>query len=311
MKNLLPFTFLILILFSNNNSQAQSWKWARGSSAPFTVLESWQVAVDRNGNVYEAGYPRSFTIPDSSIICYFGTDSVVAPHSFLLVSTDSDGNYRWELGACLGKGIISNIVTDTNNNLYVFGYYQSVLGVEAFAIGTDTIRSSTTGLNVFCAKISSSGNVIWLKNLTNDHALGGYGGLDAAGNIYVLGEFENSTVTIGSTTINNRGVPILSTDMFLVKTDSAFNPIWAKGIVGDSTETIVGISVCANGDVIVGGSFNSHTLIAGPDTLRTAGGSNPDFFITKFDTYGNQQWGKQIHPKGLSFFFGLATYNIQ
>src|SRR2546429_460101 len=57
---------------------------------------------------------------------------------------------------------------------------------------------------------------------------------DAAGNLYVTGTFEDSSITFGSFTLVNQG----GYDIFFVKYDPAGNIIWAKSFGGISNEWV-------------------------------------------------------------------------
>jgi len=304
MKKYLLFITLVAISFlSQFRLSAQGWQWAKGSICPSSIIESWPVTYDRAGNIYESGQVSSLSLMADSIKCYFGNDTVKNPHNMVIVSTDSNGNYRWALGAGNGIGFVYNMVTDTNNNLYVFGAYELSFGADSFSLGTYTVTSSVYMGTQYIAKINSAGNVLWLKNLSSDESGEGFGGIDAEGNLYVAGQFSGATMHIGPFTLTNHGTSFSSFDLFVAKLDTGGNPIWAKCFGGDSTETTVGVSVSPNGEMVVGGTYKSLSIDAGPDTLTfPAGGSNANLFLTKFDTWGNILWARQMHPEGLCQF---------
>ena len=109
--------------------------------------------------------------------------------------------------------------------------------------------------------------------------------MDAIGNIYVTGNFSDTTITFGSYTLTNAGV-------FVVKYDASGNALWAKDALGSGTGT--GISLDANGNSFVTGYFFSPTITFGGTTLTNADttGGSADIFVVKYNGAGNVVWAK-------------------
>ena len=130
-----------------------------------------------------------------------------------------DWNWVITLG---GKGGVSgsDIATDIANNYYVIGNFN---GFANFGSQTKT----SLGLwDVFLAKYNSSGNLLWIQQISSGTNQSSYGigiSLDAANNIYITGNF-NGSLTFGTFSLTTTG----GYDAFTAKYDNGGNFIWAK-----------------------------------------------------------------------------------
>ena len=125
---------------------------------------------------------------------------------------------------------------------------------------------------------------------------------DAAGNRYVNGGFTG-TLTVGAATLT----ATKDFDMFIAKYDANGNALWARQAGGSTSGAIpaslavegaTALSVDANGNVYLGGSFvKTLTLQGGANanvTLNDNGapGINYESFVAKYDANGNLLWAK-------------------
>jgi hypothetical protein len=127
---------------------------------------------------------------------------------------------------------------------------------------------------------------------------------DIQGNVYVIGSYISTKLTIYQSTDNTGSSFDLSnaggTDAFIVKYDTSGTSQWARHIGGTSTDIGYGIAADSQGNVYVTGSYNSTTLkvYSSLDNttsffdLSTAGST--DAFIVKYDTSGTAQWARHI-----------------
>lgn len=128
----------------------------------------------------------------------------------------------------------------------------------------------------------------WAKNAAGNNDDGAFSvTADASGNAYVAGYFGSSTITFGSTTLNNVGAD----DVFVVKYDANGNALWAKSAGGIYSDYATSVSTDASGNVLVAGWFASNSITFGSTTLVNAGIA-PDIFIAKYDSNGNVLWAK-------------------
>lgn len=120
-----------------------------------------------------------------------------------------------------------NIVSmkyDKTQNLYVLGSFKGTL-----TVGSQTITGAATttgiGQNLFLAKYSSDGTLLWLKNAdrANPQAMT----IDNSGNLYVAGQFLINAV-FGSVTLAGESNVKYSQHLFTAKYDASGNVVYAK-----------------------------------------------------------------------------------
>ena len=111
---------------------------------------------------------------------------------------------------------------------------------------------------------------------------------DSNGFVYVAGEYFGTSVTFGNDTLMNTGPG----GVFIVKYDSVGNVIWAvggyaKGAAGFG-QAANGITIDANGNLVVVGEFSSDSLTFDNTVLlNSATNSTFDIFLARYDTSGN------------------------
>ena len=195
----------------------------------------------------------------------------------------------------------SNAVTnDAAGNVFVTGSFQ---GTADFDPGSGVANlNSTGGRDVFFAKYSKTGALLWAKDLRGaDDASVGQGAavvLDASGNVLVSGTFTgtvNFDPNAGDTSLSAPG----RNDVFIAKYDSGGGLIWARSAAGTAGTIATGyaLAVDAAGNVAAAGSFQG-TAAFGSTTL-TAGGSF-DGFVAKLDPSGQFLWAKATSGSGTS-----------
>jgi hypothetical protein len=126
--------------------------------------------------------------------------------------------------------------------------------------------------------------------------------VDAAGNVYLAGYFNN-TVVLGSTTLTSLG----SSDVFVAKFNSVSNQfVWAQRAGGTDDEQATALAVSGT-SVYVAGYFVSPTAGFGPATLTNAGSA--DIFVaelTDAGSTGSFGWAQQAGGVGPDYASALA-----
>ncbi|MBI5476247.1 MAG: T9SS type A sorting domain-containing protein [Ignavibacteriales bacterium] len=249
-------------------------KWAKkggggGYEQPIAM------AVDTNGNCYYTGYFQSPTIS-------FGTTTLTnkgGMHDMFIVKYDSNGNVLWAKNpGGTGSDIGSGIGLDSNGNCLVSGSFSS----PTITFGTTTLTNNNAGSSdFFVVKYNGNGDVIWAKSAggTFDESCNGMT-IDHNNNIYILGTFNGSTLTLDSTTLTNNG----GYDFFIIKYDQDGNVVWAKSAGGTGNEEAYDIAI-NDSSCYVSGLFMSPTLTLGTTTLVNNGDN--DMFIAKLNNTAN------------------------
>ncbi len=83
------------------------------------------------------------------------------------------------------------------------------------------------------------------------------------------------------------------------------NWVWAKSAVGTGDDQAYSVAVDGSGNVFVAGSFRSATLTFGLTTLTNNG--SLDFFVAKYDAYGNVLWAKSAGGTDTDLAISIAV----
>ncbi|GAB2959304.1 hypothetical protein GCM10027048_28320 [Hymenobacter coalescens] len=125
---------------------------------------------------------------------------------------------------------------------------------------------------------------------------------DAAGNVYLAGEFDG-TVVFGGTTLTTSG----STDVFVAKWSSATRGfVWAQRAGGFANEAVTGVAV-SGPNVYLVGTF-SGTATFGSVALTSSGGV--DLFVSKLTDAGSSAgfaWAQRAGSGGYEYAKAVAV----
>ncbi len=263
--------------------------WAR--SAGGTVNEFGSdignsIVTDGHGNVYVTGKFRSLHM-------IFGHDTLTNTAQYLfdyfIVKYDANGTVQWAQkagGTDEDAGLA--MAVDPSGNIYVTGTFKSTF----ITFGTYTFASYSAPYDdIFLVKYAPSGTVLFARHYGSNGTEGASGlAIDSDYNIYLSGSFDSPTLTFGSY-ILTRGASSLY-DMFVTKTDSAGNVLWAKNAgVGMYNS---GTSLCVDNakNVYVTGYYRGATIIFGNDTLTNTHANNDEIFVVKYKYNGVELWAK-------------------
>ena len=182
--------------------------------------------------------------------------------------------------------IADEIAYDNHDNTVVIGYYG---GDDAPTCSFDNVVLTTAGQrDIYLVKYDANGIIQWGVN-AGGTATGEEGkaiACDADGNIYITGMFVD-TAAFGNVTLYGNG----KSDIFIAKYNPQGQIVWAKSAGGPNADIGYGISVDANGNLYVGGSFDSLANFNGT-TVYAKGDTLTDAFVALYDTDGNFKWIK-------------------
>lgn len=192
----------------------------------------------------------------------------------------SDGTFRWirRLGGAGHNGAYS-VAVDSNDHIVVTGYFQ-----ESAAFGGD--RPVSGGHHdVFLASYDQSGEHVWSRRFgASGDDRGRAVAVDAEGNIYVAGSFEE-TVMFGDIELASAG----ACDVFVTALDSGGELLWSQRHGGSGEDRAQAIAVDSAGNVVVVGDFSGRVSFGGSD-LVSAGGF--DAFVASYDADGVHLWSQ-------------------
>ena len=270
-----------------------NWLWAVQAGGTDSDFGN-EIALDSNGNAYVTGeFGGTATFGSHTLTASRGID-------FFIAKLNSDGNWLWAVkagGIYSGKG--SGIAVDGSGNAWVTGYFK---GTATF--GNHTLTSEgVASRDIFVARLSSSGNWLWVVQAGGIDGDEGYGiALDDSGYAYVTGHFTN-TATFGSHTLTASGSD--RSDVFVSKLSSSGNWLWAVKAGGETGfDKGYNIAADASGNTWVTGEFFG-TATFGSNTLTSSG--SIDIFVAKLNSDGNWLWAVQAGGGGIDRGYDIAV----
>lgn len=267
--------------------------WVRNDGGIYNE-EARGITHDAAGNIYATGFFNTKAVFGSSITItgYGDRDIFIAKYS-------PNGTPLWVRKAgSSGKDEGRGIKCDAAGNIYVTGVFK---GSASF--GSQTVYSNGNS-DMFLAKYSSAGDLIWVKTAGGSWDEGGWGlAIDNAGKIFVAGEF-NASVNFGGMQLNTTG----SADVFVVRYNSSGSVEWAKKAGGSGVDRARAIATDGS-NLFITGQF-SGTAYFGSTTRNSADES--DVFVAALNNSGNFLWatsagGAADAPEDLGFESGSAV----
>jgi hypothetical protein len=273
-------------IFVAKLSTSGSWQWVveAGSSNNDAGLG---IAVDSSGNAYVTGYFQGTAKFNGNLVSSGGNDIFIAKLS-------SSGSWQWVVKAGGSSGEYGTaIAVDSSGNAYVTGFFQ---GTATFG---STSLTSSGGLDIFIAKLSSSGSWQWAVKAGGSSGDSGNGiAVDSSGNAYVTGYFQG-TATFGSTSQTSSG----ALDIFIAKLSSSGSWQWAVKAGDSNNDNGKGIAVDSSGNAYVTGYFKGTATFG--STSHTSSGSQ-DIFIAKLD---GADTDNDLVPSGWDNCLNIANSN--
>jgi hypothetical protein len=176
---------------------------------------------------------------------------------------------------------IRGMTTDASGNVLTVGNYYST----SISFGASVL--SNAGQNdAFLAKYDVSGNALWgVKAGGSGYDFGKSVATDSAGNIYVIGNFQSSSISFGASALTSAGAE----DIFVAKFNSSGVIQYEFRLGSTGSDQGYGIVTDGTGYFYITGSYNG-TINFGSTSLTSMGGS--DVFVAKYNLAGTFQWAK-------------------
>lgn len=291
-------TTLILLLILFNFVHAQTY--FNGTTFGGNGIDvTYDSALDSQSNLYTVGlYQTSLTVGTTTITSNGGNaDGFLAKH-------DSNGNPVWvkSFGGALDD-VAVNVTIDTNDNIYLTGYFQGA-GVNAFDAdpGPDIYALEQQAFFVsrdcFIIKLDSNGNFIWAKQISNPS--GGAANedatsieLDSSGNVYIAGSFLYADFDPDPVTTHILPASPQFNHGFLLKLNNNGEFVWVKTFDSNAFANNLDIELDNSNNIYVTGQFQGSIDLdpsASEDNYTSIGGF--DVFMAKLDNNGNYIYGK-------------------
>jgi hypothetical protein len=187
---------------------------------------------------------------------------------------------------------------DAAGNVYTTGTFT---GTVDFDPGAGTFMLTASGSsNIYVQKLSATGNFLWAKAmLGTDISRSLSLAVDGAGNVYSTGFYAGAVDFDPSagTRILDSGSAVWR-DFYVLKLDASGNLVWAHGFGGVNEDIGYGITLDANGNVLVTGGFESTVDFDPGAGVASLTATNMDVFVQKLDAAGNFVWAKSMTTTG-------------
>lgn len=291
-----------LFLSCVSQSQTYNFEWVAPAGGVGSETVSFRSAVDALGNVYNIGSFDSITDLDpgpGTQFFYSGDDNAC---DIYIRKLDSSGNLLWafQLGDKDQFDDISTINVDPSGNIIVAGSFVDTLDLDPTAGVTNVVGNSFNS-NLYIAKYSPSGTLIWAKQTEGSNASGIVAltsKLDPMGNIYLTGQFADTIDVDTGPGISTIGT--VNQSIYVIKYDNSGNLVWAKA---------VGIGSCINcdswatalcldqsGSILLTGLYRGTCDFDPGAAVSNLIWAGPDYqiFICKLDPLGNFIWVEAI-----------------
>gem|GEM_PF-1233295 len=247
-------------------------------------------ATDNTNNLLIAGMTKSYTNIASTAA--YQTTLLDTNGTLFLAQIDFNGNRLWGSYITSVANWRTALLCDTVGNIYLSG---------ATAIGFATSYAYQPALagqiDLFLAKFSNSGSLIWSTNYGGTATENSPGlAYDTAGYIYISGT-TYSTSNIASSNAYLTSRPSNFAACFLAKFTSTGNRVWGTYFGGDSTtyNNPENVTTDKFGNIYLSGRTNSNTGIATIGAYATSLYSGvPNSFLAKFNAAGSLQWATYV-----------------
>lgn len=233
---------------------------------------------------------------DSSALQLFPGAS--ATTTAFLAQYNSEGALQWAQRFRSGEMLQTKVAVDRSDHIYFAGRVEAFIQIDT----VNLVPSNTNDPFLFLIKLNNDGALIWAKiiaetepetvpnavNYLNLESIQ----IDPDGQIVLLGDFEQPSVSIGDSAIAQIGFR----DVFLAKLDEEGNTQWVKG-VGDSAlhDFAQQMALDLKGDIYISRTFQPTDIIN--ESIKTV--------IEKIDASGQRIWMDTINPgplpNGLAF----------
>lgn len=270
-------TALISLLFAGSLSiHAQNYLVPSGGISNDEVLD---ITEDSEGNVCAIGYFGGMATIGGSTFTASGISDI------FVQKIDPLGNTLWAYnhgGNGLDRG--TGIAVDGEGNILITGTF-----TQTTTIGSFTLSGASDQLEVFIAKLSPDGTVLWAQScggIDNDYAYSI--AVDLENNVVVTGQFKGTAQFGGTTLISllDDDFSEPSYDIFIAKLSSEGDWMWIQQGSATGDDRGLGITTDQSNNVYVCGQFSSSITFDFPheNDVENAG------FVVKFDQLGQEDW---------------------
>ncbi|OFY62342.1 MAG: hypothetical protein A3H98_14590 [Bacteroidetes bacterium RIFCSPLOWO2_02_FULL_36_8] len=238
------------------------------------------IDVDKDGNVYIAGYIQSSVSFDNITLNSLNGKDIV------LLKYNTNGKCVWAKTVVGSGDDYAYGIAVNKKSIYVVGEFASEINFGSGYL----LRTISNNTDMFEARYDTGGNFISAHqsvSVCSDYFSGVFS--DKEGNIYFTGKTQGTEFMGCFIGAYNPSYPDLDESCFIAKYDSLENCLWTKSFTSNSWSGTTSASIDVQGNVYVTGYF-IDTLIINNIIIPSLG--EKDVATLKFDSNGNLIWIK-------------------
>ena len=289
--------------------------WAAQATAGAGNSIIFAVTTDTSGNVYVTGrYTAAMTFYSTNRTSSNSIPNTSSTIACFLAKYSPAGDILWAAEITCTVSVFGGygIATDSSGNVFVGGYYASAMTLYSTArTSSNTLPFGGAGNDVFLAKYSSTGTVLWAARIASSGDDYGYQvATDLNGDVFITGDYSAvlQVYSAGSTTAATTLPYVSPRRTFIVKYSSIGVVVWAAQIIGGAFG--VAIATDSSGNVLVTGYYSATTTFYSINnvtnkTLTHTGGG--DCFVASYTSSGSISWAAKIASTLLDQGTGIAT----
>lgn len=290
------FCFILLLIMVNHCAIAQDW--IISSAQKGDLIEPRYSSIDsQNNTVFLSVFQNS--------IYQTGFNSYSGSIDIALTKISPQGNLLWS------KQIGSNstetgggIAIDENSNIYIAGNYSSLCNFTPV-----DFLINKGGTDIFLAKYSPSGSLIWAKAIASTANNQAATCLKYNNGRLILGGYFNGTMILGTDiTKTDTLLGNTNTTSFVTLLDTIGNPIWSKRFLGNDDATrFTDIGVGQHALYLCG--YYKQNLHLDIETLTCVNSTITNSFLFKIDFNGNGVWVRKLTGTGSNYYRAICLDN--
>ncbi|OFX25599.1 MAG: hypothetical protein A2033_13295, partial [Bacteroidetes bacterium GWA2_31_9] len=280
--------------------------WAKSMGGTLDET-AWFMKLDDAGNIYIIGtFISAMADFDPSINTFNLTSLGSGDIFFAKYSNNGDLVWAKAIGSA-GNEFGRAITLDSDNNIYITGYFSGTADFNPNA-GVNNLISSST-FEGFLAKYDNNGNYIWAHDFGN--SLSNYGvALEINSNEeIVLTGFFSGTVDLDFDVGLTQFVSAGGSDIFVAKYDTSSNLIWANHLPGKFPDAPSFIQFDSLNNIYLSGSFKDTIWFDdsfGINFLKSPGPLG-NCFLASFDNNGSFRWSRTDGGKKIA---GINSFKV-
>ena len=306
---------IYLIKYSSDGSYG--WSRTIGGTAND---EGIGLAADSTGNIYLIGIFGSSNVQFNTTGS--GSSDILSTSGgadIFISKYNSNGSYGWtrKIGGTGAEGLYGGVVLDSNDNLYLAGYFSGTVEFNTTGSGSSDIKISKGNYDGFITKYDSNSNYVWTRTIggsssdnINEVAVDSNNNVYFGGFFMSSGSIEFNTTGSGPSDVYSR---VGLADMFLTKYNSDGSYGWTRKINGGPSggAMVFEITNDYENGVYLTGYFSGTNIefnVSGSGTSdKHSSLGSANLFLTKYNDDGTYAWTRSIPSTSFDQAFGIIV----